>query len=201
MTNDCFERARQGYARRSETWTSVFLNSSSSLANTIISAGLTAAIAGSAVLACGSHLEYLAPFWRVILADYGLAITLRLGLALAVVEAALYGLSRAAGLAYLGRRVDLVDRSIRRGEGDAELAEDQARFLFHGPAVARRTHAQTVLCVAVQIADRDARHGHVFLKSFEPQCTYRLERNQAHTRGSRVWSTQKKHGALLTPTP
>ena len=31
--------------------------------------------------------------------------------------------ARAAGLAGLGRRVDLVERSIRRGEGDPELAE------------------------------------------------------------------------------
>ena len=88
-----------------------------------ISAGLTAALAGAAVLAGGSRLEYLAPFWRVILADYGLAITLHLALALAAVAAAIYGAARAAGLADLGRRVDLVERSIRRGEGDPELAE------------------------------------------------------------------------------
>ena len=48
-----------------------------------ISAGLTAALAGSAVLAGGSRLEYLAPFWRLILADYGLAIAAHLGLVLA----------------------------------------------------------------------------------------------------------------------
>ena len=88
-----------------------------------ISAGLTAALAGVAVLACGSRLAYLAPFWRVILADYGLAIGLHLGLVLAGVAAGLYDVARAVGLADLGRRVDLVERSIRRGEGDPELAE------------------------------------------------------------------------------
>ena len=88
-----------------------------------ISAGLTAAFAGSALLAGGSRLEYFAPFWPVILSDYGLAIALHLGLVLAAVAAALYGAARAAGLADLGRRVDLVERSIRRGEGDPELAE------------------------------------------------------------------------------
>ena len=88
-----------------------------------ISAGLTAALAGSAVLVSGSRLEYLAPFWRLILADYGLAIALHLALALAAVAATLYGAARAAGLADLGRRVDLVARSVRRGEGDPELAE------------------------------------------------------------------------------
>ncbi len=39
-----------------------------------ISAGLTAALTGAAFLAGGSRLEYLAPFWRLILADYGLVI-------------------------------------------------------------------------------------------------------------------------------
>ena len=74
-----------------------------------------------AVLVAGSRLEYLVPFWRVILADYGLAIAFHLGLVLGAVAATLYAVARAAGLADLGRRVDLVERSIRRGEGDPEL--------------------------------------------------------------------------------
>ena len=88
-----------------------------------ISAGLTAVLAGLAVLVCGSRLEYLAPFWRVIFSDYGLVIALHLGLVLGGVAAMLYGIARAAGLADLGQRVDLAERSIRRGEGDPELAE------------------------------------------------------------------------------
>jgi len=88
-----------------------------------ISAGLTAALAGVAVLLGGSRLEYLAPFWRVILADYGLVIVLHLGLVLSGVAAVVYIAARAAGLADLGRRVDLVERSVRRGEGDPELSE------------------------------------------------------------------------------
>ena len=87
-----------------------------------ISAGLTAALAGSAVLLAGSRLEYLAPFWPLILSDYGVLIALHLGLALTAALAAIYGVARAAGLADLGRRVDLVERSVRRGEGDLELA-------------------------------------------------------------------------------
>ena len=87
-----------------------------------ISAGLTAALAGSAVLLAGSRLEYLAPFWPLILSDYGVLIALHLGLALTAALAAIYGVARAAGLADLGRRVDLVERSVRRGEGDPELA-------------------------------------------------------------------------------
>ena len=86
-----------------------------------ISAGLTAALAGSAVLLAGPHLAYLAPFWRIILADYGLAIASHLGLGLAAALAAIYAIARAAGLSDLGRRVDLAERSVRRGEGDPEL--------------------------------------------------------------------------------
>ena len=88
-----------------------------------ISAGLTAAIAGSAVLLAGSRLEYLAPFWPLILSDYGVLIALHLGLALTAALAAIYGVARAAGLADLGRRVDLAERSVRRGEGDPALAD------------------------------------------------------------------------------
>ena len=87
-----------------------------------ISAGLTAALAGSAVLLAGSRLEYLAPFWPLILSDYGVLIALHLGLALTAALGAIYGVARAAGLADLGRRVDLLERSVRRGEGDLDLA-------------------------------------------------------------------------------
>ena len=88
-----------------------------------ISAGLTAALAGLTVLLAGSRLEYLAPFWSVILADHGLAIAFHLALGLAAVAAALYGVARAAGLSDLGRRGDLAERSVRRGEGDPDLAD------------------------------------------------------------------------------
>ena len=83
---------------------------------------LTAALAGSAVLLAGPRHEYLAPLWPVIVTDYGATIILHLGLAFAAVAAALYAVARAAALANLGRSVDLVERSVRRGEGDPELA-------------------------------------------------------------------------------
>ena len=75
-----------------------------------ISAGLTAAIAESAVLLAGPRLEFLAPFWPLILSDYGLGIASHL--ALGALEAATYAVARAAGLADLGRRVDLLERSV-----------------------------------------------------------------------------------------
>ena len=86
-----------------------------------ISAGLTAAIAGSAFLIGGSRLEYLAPHWPTILAEHGLALALHAVLALSVVAATIYVVARTTGLADLGSRVDLAERSVRRGEGDADL--------------------------------------------------------------------------------
>ena len=59
----------------------------------------------------------------MIFADYGLAIALHLGLVVASLAASVYAAARAAGLADLGQRVDLVERSIRRGEGDPQLAD------------------------------------------------------------------------------
>ena len=88
-----------------------------------ISVGLSAALAGSVVLLAGSRLEYLAPFWRMILADHGASLMMHLGLALAAVAAAIYAIARGAGLSDLGRRVDLAERSVRRGEGDPALAD------------------------------------------------------------------------------
>ena len=88
-----------------------------------VSVGLTVSVAGVALLLVGSRLDYLAPYWRVILAEYGVSIAVHGGLALVTVAAILYGAARAVGLVDLGRKVDLVERSIRRGEGDQELAE------------------------------------------------------------------------------
>ncbi len=91
-----------------------------------ISAGLTAAVAGSAFLIGGARLDYLAPHWPAILAEHGLRLAFHTLLALATVAAAIYVVARATGLADLGSRVDLAERSVRRGEGDAGL-EDALR--------------------------------------------------------------------------
>ena len=54
-----------------------------------VSAGLSTAMAGLALLLVGSRLKYLAPFWRTILSDYGVPIAVYLGLALVTVAAIL----------------------------------------------------------------------------------------------------------------
>ena len=88
-----------------------------------ISTGLTAAVAGAAVLLGGERLGYLAPFRWAILAEHGAAIGVHAVLALVAFAAAVYVVARAGGLADLGRRVDLAERSARRGEGDTGLAD------------------------------------------------------------------------------
>ncbi|WP_420449778.1 hypothetical protein [Candidatus Palauibacter sp.] len=88
-----------------------------------ISAGLTAALAGSVLLLGGARLEYLSPHWPLILARHGGPVGLHAASALLTVAAAIYAIGRASGLADLGRRVDLAERSVRRGEGDHDLAD------------------------------------------------------------------------------
>ena len=80
--------------------------------------GMRPLLAGLAVLLGGPRLEYLPPTWGVILPDYGVSIALNAALALAGVAAALCSAARATGLADLGRRVDLAECSVRRGEGN-----------------------------------------------------------------------------------
>ena len=63
-----------------------------------------------------------------------------------------------------GPKYDRMMLARSRSASAAGIAQDQPRFLFHGPAVASRTYAQARLHVVVEIADRDAGHGH---KSFK----------------------------------
>ena len=89
-----------------------------------VSIGLTVTALGVAVIFGLPELSYLEPHWKVLLRDYWLTITLYGGLAVVSFAFSIYAGARSVGLADLGRKVDLVERSIRRGEGgDPELAE------------------------------------------------------------------------------
>ena len=88
-----------------------------------ISAGLTAALVGATFILAGSRLQYLAPHWTPILARHGLSVGLHTAFAVITLAAAIYGVARATGLADLGSRVDLAERSVRRGEGDRDLTD------------------------------------------------------------------------------
>ena len=87
--------------------------------------GLTAALMGAGMIIAVGRLEYLAPYWPVIIADHGVTIPANIALAVATVAAAIY--ASAAGLSDLGRRVDLAERSVQRGAGDSDLAEELRR--------------------------------------------------------------------------
>ena len=88
-----------------------------------VALGLTVTILALTVLLAGPQFAYLAPHTRVLVSQYWLALTAYGALAVLTVIVAIYATARAAGLADLGRKVDLVERSIRRGAGgDLELA-------------------------------------------------------------------------------
>ena len=88
-----------------------------------VAVGLTVTILALTALLAGPQFAYLAPPTRVLLAEYWPALTAYSTLAVLTLIVALYATARAAGLADLGRKVDLVERSIRRGAGgDPELA-------------------------------------------------------------------------------
>ena len=83
--------------------------------------GVTAAVAGLAVLLIGPRLDFLSPWWGTILRAYGFTLGLHAAAALVTSIVVFYALARILGLADLGRRVDLVERGIRRGSGDRDL--------------------------------------------------------------------------------
>ena len=89
-----------------------------------VSVGLTVTTLGLVALLVLPELSWLRPHWRVFVRDYSLSVALYGGIAVAAYAFSIYALARSIGLADLGRKVDLVERSIRRGEGgDSELAE------------------------------------------------------------------------------
>ena len=89
-----------------------------------VSVGLTVTVLGLAAILGGAELSFIRPYWRVFVRDYSLSVALYGGIAVAAYAFSIYALARSIGLADLGRKVDLVERSIRRGEGgDTELAE------------------------------------------------------------------------------
>ena len=88
-----------------------------------VAVGLTVTVLALTALLAGPHVAYLAPHTRVLVTEYWLSLTVYSTLAVLTLIVAIYATARAVGLADLGRKVDLVERSIRRGAGgDPELA-------------------------------------------------------------------------------
>ena len=96
--------------------------------------GLTAVILALTLMVAGDHFAYLKPHLRIILTDYWIPLAWYSGLAVISLAMAIYAAARALGLADMGRKVDLMERSIRRGEGgQTDLAakldnEDRGEF-------------------------------------------------------------------------
>ena len=90
-----------------------------------VALGLTVTVLALTALLAGPSLAYLAPHTRVLaIRSTGRRSPRMARWPSCRCVVALYATARAAGLADLGRKVDLVERSIRRGAGgDPELAE------------------------------------------------------------------------------
>ena len=99
-----------------------------------VAVGLTVTILALTALLAGPQFAYLAPHSRVLATQYWPQLATYGGLSIVTLVFVIYASARAMGLADLGRKVDLVERSIRRGAGgDPELAEQmqqQARGDF-----------------------------------------------------------------------
>ena len=89
-----------------------------------ISVGFTVIILAVAAMVGGEHFAYLEPHFQIIFTDYWMSLAWYGGLAIVTLLAVIYAAARALGLADLGLKVDLMERSIRRGSGgQTELAE------------------------------------------------------------------------------
>ena len=101
-----------------------------------ISIGLTAIILAVALMLAGESFAYLKPYFWIIVTDYWLPVAWHGGLAVVTLMVMIYSAARALGLADMGRKVDLMERSIRRGEGGqtelAEKLEQEDRGQFPG---------------------------------------------------------------------
>ena len=93
-----------------------------------ISIGFTIIILAVAALLGGQHFAYLQPYFQIIVTDYWVPVAWYGGLAVLTLMVAIYAAARALGLADMGLKVDLMERSIRRGSGgQSELAEKLAQ--------------------------------------------------------------------------
>ena len=77
-------------------------------------------LAGVTVILLGEKFHYVPTH---LLLEHWVPIALCVGLAAASLAASVYAAARALGLAGLGRQTDLTERAIRRGHGDAEIAQ------------------------------------------------------------------------------
>lgn len=88
-----------------------------------VSIGLGVAIAGLAYLYLTRRFAFLGPYADLIIAEYWWPVTFHFLAAVFALMALMAAVLRSLGLVDIGRKVDLVERSIRRGDGDPELGK------------------------------------------------------------------------------
>ena len=87
-----------------------------------ISFGLTCTLAALAVLFGFERLAFLRPYASLIWNEYAASILAHLAVLFLSVAAGIYYLARLVGLGDAGRKVEQIELSVRRGQGDPELA-------------------------------------------------------------------------------
>ena len=90
-----------------------------------ISVGFTVIIIAIVGMVAGESFAYIEPHLRTVFSRYWIGLAWLGGLAIVTLMAAIYAAARALGLADLGLKVDLMERSIRRdgGGGTSELKQ------------------------------------------------------------------------------
>ena len=86
-----------------------------------ISVGLTAILCAVGLMLAGQGFSWLAPYFWIVLTDFWFPVSWYAGLALVTLMFSIYSGARLMGLADMGRKVDLMERSIRRGEGGQRI--------------------------------------------------------------------------------
>lgn len=87
-----------------------------------ISVGLGVAIAGVAVAYLGKRFAFLGPYAGLIRDEYWWPVTFHFLAAVLTLMALMAAVLRSLGLVDVGRKLDLMERSTRRGAGDQDLA-------------------------------------------------------------------------------
>ena len=93
-----------------------------------VAVGFTIALALPALYLVTLELDYLSGYWTFIWGRYWYHLTLFVGTALLLTFFGLYQVARVLSLGDVGRRVQVLDRSIREGKtGDPDLVEGLRR--------------------------------------------------------------------------
>ena len=87
-----------------------------------ISVGLGAAIGAVATAAIAQRWAFLAPYTNLIVVEHWIPVLVHYLAALFGLMAVMAAVLRSLGLVDVGRKLDLMERSTRRGEGDQDLA-------------------------------------------------------------------------------